>query len=364
MKEVLNSTNELHDVATCLGRWLREQPPTIPTSFFPRCTEMLEAGNSDQEDWEAFLQSLPQPGQDLLRAFVGFLQRVDAERTRMTPDNLSKVFTMTVFQRHDSSPEEQMKHVKSDADFVSLMIRSVAPLSNSDSSDEDDEPARTSPPLVRTRSPAEGMREGVGSELAGVSHETELLREEFRDDIGELRKGARELKASLEILNERKDVQVAGQNQPDSDSAESSPAGSPQPVDFVSFLEGVPMMKSMTHAALEEIAGQMVSEEYEEEDIVTEGEEADSMFVIMHGKAVVSKEDGPDVERLATYGPGDCFGERALLTGETRAATVAAEGSVICLRLGAAPFRELIGQVPAVAALFKGQPFFDNPVRG
>jgi O-acetyl-ADP-ribose deacetylase (regulator of RNase III) len=35
------------------------------------------------------------------------------------------------------------------------------------------------------------LRAEVGSELAGVSHETELLRDEFRDDISDLRKSAR-----------------------------------------------------------------------------------------------------------------------------------------------------------------------------
>ena len=44
---------------------------------------------------------------------------------------------------------------------------------------------------VEAKSPSEALRAEVGSELAGVRHETELLRDEFRDDIADLRKAAR-----------------------------------------------------------------------------------------------------------------------------------------------------------------------------
>jgi CRP-like cAMP-binding protein/Ca2+-binding EF-hand superfamily protein len=116
-----------------------------------------------------------------------------------------------------------------------------------------------------------------------------------------------------------------------------------------SFLAWVPLFKAMTAAELDEIADAMVDEEYEYEDIVEQGDEGDSLFVIRQGTAVVEK-DGVVV---ATYGPGDYFGERALLSGEPRGATVRAEGAVHCMRLGREPFKELMGECAHVAALFE-----------
>ena len=55
----------------------------------------------------------------LLRALLGFLQRVDAKASRMTPDNLSRVFAPTVLKRED--PMDMMRHVANDAAFVRAM---------------------------------------------------------------------------------------------------------------------------------------------------------------------------------------------------------------------------------------------------
>ena len=49
------------------------------------------------------------------------------------------------------------------------------------------------------------FRLGISADLTSVKHETGLLREEFRSDVGEFRRTIRELKASLGILAERSD---------------------------------------------------------------------------------------------------------------------------------------------------------------
>jgi hypothetical protein len=49
------------------------------------------------------------------------------------------------------------------------------------------------------------FRVGMSADLTTVTHETGLLREEFRSDVGDFRRTTRELKASLGILAERRD---------------------------------------------------------------------------------------------------------------------------------------------------------------
>eukprot|EP01046_Picozoa_sp_COSAG06_P095073 COSAG06_NODE_41208_length_393_cov_4.588435_1_plen_130_part_11 len=82
-----------------------------------------------------------------------------------------------------------------------------------------------------------------------------------------------------------------------------------------------------------------------------EGEEGESLFIVKQGCAIVEK-GGFEV---AQYQVGDHFGERALVKGGLRTATVRADGAVECLRLGQGPFHELMSQCAHVAALFAEQ---------
>jgi len=48
------------------------------------------------------------------------------------------------------------------------------------------------------------------------------------------------------------------------------------------------------------------------------------MFIVQSGKVVVERESNGKVNELASLGPGEFFGEMALMTGEERTATVRA----------------------------------------
>jgi small-conductance mechanosensitive channel/CRP-like cAMP-binding protein len=61
------------------------------------------------------------------------------------------------------------------------------------------------------------------------------------------------------------------------------------------------------------------------EKIIRQGDEGDSMFVLVDGRAGVSVERQGLPKQVGTLGPGDCFGEMSLLTGEDRSATVTAQ---------------------------------------
>ena len=65
--------------------------------------------------------------------------------------------------------------------------------------------------------------------------------------------------------------------------------------------------------------------------ILTEGDIDDSFYIILSGKAVVKK-SGKDI---ASIGRGECFGEMAYLSGESRTASVAADTDCILLKISA-----------------------------
>jgi CRP-like cAMP-binding protein len=75
------------------------------------------------------------------------------------------------------------------------------------------------------------------------------------------------------------------------------------------------------------------------ETIVKQGEEGQSMFVVLSGTVSVVLE--PTREELARIQRGGYFGEMSLLTGEPRSATVLAIGDVVVVEIVADLFRRL-----------------------
>ena len=120
-RDVIRSSSDVHDLSTCLGRWLREEPAMVPASAFAQIDALAAA---DGAACEAFMAGLPEPGQALLRTLIALLQEVDGDATRMTADNLSRVFALTIIKRED--PMDMAKHVATDAFFVSLLIQKLS----------------------------------------------------------------------------------------------------------------------------------------------------------------------------------------------------------------------------------------------
>lgn len=81
-------------------------------------------------------------------------------------------------------------------------------------------------------------------------------------------------------------------------------------------------------------------------DVVREGHpDGVGFFVIAEGTAAVSVGG----EQVATIGPGDYFGEMAMLTKQPRAATVTAETPLRCLTIRFWDFREFAKANPDVS---------------
>jgi small-conductance mechanosensitive channel len=87
-----------------------------------------------------------------------------------------------------------------------------------------------------------------------------------------------------------------------------------------------------------------------QEVIVREGTDGDELFVLLRGRVTVTKkhDDGRRIA-LAELGPGDYFGEHALLSGGQRSATVQAADECELLVLEAVAVRKLLEDVPDLA---------------
>jgi CRP-like cAMP-binding protein len=80
-------------------------------------------------------------------------------------------------------------------------------------------------------------------------------------------------------------------------------------------------------------------------ELIAEGEEGDAFFLIIEGRAIISR-DGVEVDRA---GPGAYFGELAILDGEPRSATVVAETDVKVAVIGIRMFRTLLREFSDLA---------------
>src|SRR5688572_26407687 len=106
---------------------------------------------------------------------------------------------------------------------------------------------------------------------------------------------------------------------------------------IVSLLQGVDWFSSLTAEELEELAGGAVTVQLDADDTVfEEGDRGDRCFVIQSGSVKVLRRF-PDGRRmtLARLGPGNVFGELALMGGERRSATVQAAEPTVVVGLGA-----------------------------
>ena len=84
-------------------------------------------------------------------------------------------------------------------------------------------------------------------------------------------------------------------------------------------------------------------------NIVREGDEGDSLFLVCRGRVEVWVRSADDERQLvATLGRGQCFGEMSLLTGARRSATVTALEDSELFMLGKEEFRDILLADPKV----------------
>jgi CRP-like cAMP-binding protein len=96
--------------------------------------------------------------------------------------------------------------------------------------------------------------------------------------------------------------------------------------EIVELLGGVPVFSTLVPEDLQRIAEFAVPREFESGEVVfREGDASDTCYVVRDGRAraLRTHTDGRTLT-LATFGPGDIFGELALFEDERRSATVEA----------------------------------------
>jgi CRP-like cAMP-binding protein len=109
------------------------------------------------------------------------------------------------------------------------------------------------------------------------------------------------------------------------------------------LIRGVPLFAEADDRFLERLAGEFMERTYAAgETIAEEGESGRTFIVIESGEVTVSVR-GQDVGRL---GPGDAFGEMALIDKSARSATVKADTEVHGYQLPVWSFRPLIESHP------------------
>jgi CRP/FNR family cyclic AMP-dependent transcriptional regulator len=114
----------------------------------------------------------------------------------------------------------------------------------------------------------------------------------------------------------------------------------------VELLQRVPIFHGLERRDLERIAASMKQRTFSAGDkVTTEGQGGVGFFVIEDGAANVSV-GGQDRRKL---GPGDYFGEVALLTDSPRSATITAETDLRCYGMTSWDFKPLVESHSSIA---------------
>ncbi|ELR46381.1 cAMP-dependent protein kinase type II-alpha regulatory subunit [Bos mutus] len=121
---------------------------------------------------------------------------------------------------------------------------------------------------------------------------------------------------------------------------------------FESFIESVPLLKSLEVSERMKIVDVIGEKVYKDgERIITQGEKADSFYIIESGevsiliksKTKVNKDGENQEVEIARCHKGQYFGELALVTNKPRAASAYAVGDVKCLVMDVQAFERLLG---------------------
>jgi CRP/FNR family cyclic AMP-dependent transcriptional regulator len=114
----------------------------------------------------------------------------------------------------------------------------------------------------------------------------------------------------------------------------------------IELLKKVPLFSGCSKGELRELA--LVADEIdlrEGRTLVREGQPGREFFVLVDGSVRVSRGG----RKLADLGPGDWFGEIALLTNTPRTATVTATSPIRVLVVTDRSFRQLVERIPKIA---------------
>jgi CRP/FNR family transcriptional regulator len=120
----------------------------------------------------------------------------------------------------------------------------------------------------------------------------------------------------------------------------------------VALLSRVPVFADLDADDVGRVAEVAVPRSFEAEQVVfQEGDDSDTCYIVRsgHARAVRSHSDGRTIT-LASFGPGDIFGELAMFDDERRSATVEAVDDLEVVAVLGTDMRRLVRQHPDIAA--------------
>ena len=122
--------------------------------------------------------------------------------------------------------------------------------------------------------------------------------------------------------------------------------------EVVELLARVPVLSTLERDDLERIADLAVPRTFEPGQVVfREGDASDTCYIVRSGRArAVREHSGGRTITLATFGPGDIFGELALFEDERRSATVEAIEQTGVVAVLGPDMRRLMVEHPGISA--------------
>jgi len=114
----------------------------------------------------------------------------------------------------------------------------------------------------------------------------------------------------------------------------------------IELIRGVPLFAEADEKFLDRLAGEFIERTYAPGETITEEGEAGRTFVVIESGEATVTVHGEEVGKL---GPGEAFGEMALIDKSARSATIKADDEVRGYQLPVWSFRPLVESHPEMA---------------
>jgi small-conductance mechanosensitive channel len=175
---------------------------------------------------------------------------------------------------------------------------------------------------------------------------TELAEDEATDSLVRMHLFASLQRAGIRIAEEQRTVHGINRDEAHAEAVRK------REIDRrIEMLRGVDLFTVLSEDEMTEIAERLQYAPFARGDVITkQGNVAHWLYLIMFGEAEVRFEAEHSAPQLiSTLKAGQFFGEMALLTGDTRSATVVAKTDVECYRLEGKAFQGLLLKRPEIA---------------
>jgi CRP/FNR family cyclic AMP-dependent transcriptional regulator len=126
--------------------------------------------------------------------------------------------------------------------------------------------------------------------------------------------------------------------------------------EMIELLHRVPVFSTLREDDLRRVAEVAIPRRFAAGEVVfREGDESSTCYIVRsgHARAVREHDDGRSIT-LATFGPGDIFGELAMFDDERRSATVEATDEMEAIAILAGDMRRLLREHPDIAIMLLG----------